>query len=79
MRTAAAVDGVVVAGAGNLTMGGKVGTYTVLLQPLGVLFLAALAWLLRVLNPGVGNLELLLECCGDARPLASEVAMKVGP
>ncbi|CAL1152594.1 unnamed protein product, partial [Cladocopium goreaui] len=61
-RAAYDVTGAVVADAGNLTAGGKVGTYTVLLQ---------------VLNPGLGDLKLLLECCGDARDYASEIASKV--
>ncbi len=61
-RTAISVTGDVVKGAGNLTMGGKVGTYTVLLQ---------------VLNPPAGELELLLECCGDAANLAGEAAIAI--
>ena len=56
------MTGAVVKDAGNLTMGGKIGTYTVLLQ---------------VLNPGMGDLTLLLECCGAAAPLAGEIAAKV--
>eukprot|EP00438_Fugacium_kawagutii_P023002 Skav214373 [mRNA] locus=scaffold822:134423:147931:+ [translate_table: standard] len=58
-RIATAVEGSVVKEAGNLTMGGKVGTYTVLLQ---------------VLNPPAGDLDLLIECCGDARSLAQEAS-----
>ncbi|CAL1170537.1 unnamed protein product [Cladocopium goreaui] len=61
-RAAVDVGGDVVAGAGNLTGGGKIGTYTVLLQ---------------VLNPAYGDLKLLLECCGDARHYASEIASKI--
>lgn len=61
-REAQAVTGEVVKGAGNLTMGGKIGTYTVLLQ---------------VLNPGMGDLTLLMECCGSARYMAGDAAAKV--
>jgi len=43
-------------------MGGKVGTYTILLQ---------------VLNPGAGELELLLECCDNAANLAGEAAIAI--
>jgi len=60
-HVAAAVNGDVVMEAGNLT-GGKVGTYTVLLQ---------------VLNPGYGDMKLLVECCGAAMPLAGEIAAKI--
>ena len=28
----------------------------------------------QVLNPGLGNLELLLECCNEARPLADKIS-----
>eukprot|EP00913_Durusdinium_trenchii_P013071 g12271.t1 len=31
----------------------------------------------KVLNPGMGDLTLLLECCGAAAPLAGEIAAKV--
>eukprot|EP00435_Cladocopium_sp_Y103_P045154 s2500_g12.t2 len=61
-RTAIAIDGQVVKDAGNLTMGGKIGTYTVLLQ---------------VLNPPAGDLDLLLECCGEAQPLAGEASVAI--
>eukprot|EP00913_Durusdinium_trenchii_P017960 g16878.t1 len=61
-RYAQMVTGDVVKEAGNLTMGGKVGTYTVLIQ---------------VLNTLAGDLKLLTECCGDARPLAQEITNKV--
>lgn len=30
--------------------------------------------LLQVINPNLGNLQLLLECCGDASDLAQEAA-----
>eukprot|EP00913_Durusdinium_trenchii_P017961 g16879.t1 len=61
-RYAQVVPGQVVKDAGNLTMGGKVGTYTVLIQ---------------VLNGIAGDLKLLLECCGDAQPLAQEIANEI--
>eukprot|EP00435_Cladocopium_sp_Y103_P009262 s1734_g2.t1 len=61
-RLATAVTGEVVKGAGNLTMGGKVGTYTVLLQ---------------VLNPEYGPLRLLMECCGENQNLVNDMVTKV--
>eukprot|EP00438_Fugacium_kawagutii_P007555 Skav217694 [mRNA] locus=scaffold1925:87183:106738:- [translate_table: standard] len=59
VRAAAAVPGDVVKSAGNLTKGGKVGIYATLLQ---------------VINPSLGNMQLLLECCGEAQGLAQEAA-----
>lgn len=61
-RLATAVTGEVVKGAGNLTMGGKVGTYTVLLQ---------------VLNPEYGPLRLLMECCGENQNLVNDMVTEV--
>lgn len=62
VRMATAVGGDVVLGAGNLTQGGKVGLYTVLLQ---------------VLNPNFGDLQQLLQCCGKSAAFASEIATLV--
>eukprot|EP00913_Durusdinium_trenchii_P024405 g22912.t1 len=62
IRSATAVSGDVVKGAGDLTKGGKVGLYTVLLQ---------------TLNPYLGDLKQLMECCGSAAPLAAQVAAQV--
>ncbi|CAL1170277.1 unnamed protein product [Cladocopium goreaui] len=62
IRSATAVTGDVVKGAGNLTKGGKVGIYATLLQ---------------VLNPGLGDLTLLMECCGEANGLADKASYLV--
>jgi len=62
IRSATAVTGDVVKGAGDLTKGGKVGIYATLLQ---------------VLNPGLGDLTLLMECCGEASALAHKAASMV--
>lgn len=59
IRIATAVGGDVVKGAGDLTKGGKVGLYTVLLQ---------------VLNPNFGTLKQMLECCGKSRDYAGKMA-----
>lgn len=59
VRSATAVGGDVVKGAGSLTKGGKVGLYTALLQ---------------AINPGLGDLKQMLECCGAASGLAAQAA-----
>ncbi|CAJ1418376.1 unnamed protein product [Effrenium voratum] len=57
-----ATSGAEVASGGKMTMGGKVGGYASLLQ---------------ASNPSLGELSLVLECCGGATSLASEAANDV--
>ncbi|CAJ1445266.1 unnamed protein product [Effrenium voratum] len=59
---ATSVGGDVIKAAGNVTLGGQVGSYASLLQ---------------ARNPSLGEMAAITECCGEAAPLAEFIAKQV--